>query len=79
MLDVDCDYFLAIIIWKSSFEVHVRFHLQGFDITKGDLVLKSGEHLDAAEIGLLATVGVMMVKVFPFLTLNSWLICFFRL
>nr|XP_027105046.1 molybdopterin biosynthesis protein CNX1-like isoform X1 [Coffea arabica] len=37
----------------------------GFDITKGDLVLKSGEHLDAAEIGLLATVGVMMVKVYP--------------
>ncbi|KAK4482777.1 hypothetical protein RD792_009945 [Penstemon davidsonii] len=37
----------------------------GCDIAKGDLVLKSGEHLGAAEIGLLATVGVTTVKVFP--------------
>ncbi|KAL3518670.1 hypothetical protein ACH5RR_021259 [Cinchona calisaya] len=37
----------------------------GCDIAKGDLVLKSGERLDAAEIGLLATVGVVMVKVYP--------------
>lgn len=37
----------------------------GCDIAVGDLVLKSGERLGAAEIGLLATVGVMMVKVYP--------------
>ncbi|CAI9105833.1 OLC1v1004851C1 [Oldenlandia corymbosa var. corymbosa] len=37
----------------------------GCDIKKGDLVLKSGERLDAAEIGLLATVGIVMVKVYP--------------
>ncbi|KAG8371062.1 hypothetical protein BUALT_Bualt13G0047900 [Buddleja alternifolia] len=37
----------------------------GFDIAKGDLVLKSGERLDAAEIGLLATVGIIAMKVYP--------------
>lgn len=37
----------------------------GFDITKGDVVLKCGERLGAAEIGLLATVGVLEVKVYP--------------
>ncbi|KAK6144129.1 hypothetical protein DH2020_020949 [Rehmannia glutinosa] len=36
----------------------------GSDIAKGDLVLKSGELLGAAEIGLLATVGVTVVKVY---------------
>ncbi|KAL3620280.1 calnexin Cnx1 [Castilleja foliolosa] len=36
----------------------------GCDIGKGDLVLKSGERLGAAEIGLLATVGVTAVKVY---------------
>ncbi|GFP97590.1 molybdopterin biosynthesis protein cnx1 [Phtheirospermum japonicum] len=36
----------------------------GCDIAKGDLVLKSGERLGAAEIGLLATVGVTAVKVY---------------
>ncbi|CAL5428451.1 unnamed protein product [Camellia sinensis] len=37
----------------------------GCDIKKDDVVLKSGERLGAAEIGLLATVGVTMVKVYP--------------
>ncbi|XP_057782155.1 molybdopterin biosynthesis protein CNX1 [Salvia miltiorrhiza] len=37
----------------------------GCDIAKGDVVLKSGELLAAAEIGLLATVGVTSVKVYP--------------
>lgn len=37
----------------------------GSDIAKGDVVLKSGERLGAAEVGLLATVGVFMVKVYP--------------
>ncbi|PIN06131.1 Molybdopterin biosynthesis protein [Handroanthus impetiginosus] len=36
----------------------------GSDIAKGDVVLKSGERLGAAEVGLLATVGVMTVKVY---------------
>ncbi|KAL6527869.1 calnexin Cnx1 [Orobanche minor] len=36
----------------------------GCDIAKGDLVLKSGERLGAAEVGLLATVGVTAVKVY---------------
>ncbi|CAA0824374.1 Molybdopterin biosynthesis protein CNX1 [Striga hermonthica] len=36
----------------------------GCDIAKGDLVLKSGEHLGAAEVGLLATVGVTALKVY---------------
>ncbi|KAK6144138.1 hypothetical protein DH2020_020958 [Rehmannia glutinosa] len=36
----------------------------GCDIAKGDLVLKSGELLGAAEIGLLATVGITVVKVY---------------
>ncbi|XP_059659733.1 molybdopterin biosynthesis protein CNX1 isoform X2 [Cornus florida] len=37
----------------------------GFDVEKDAVVLKSGERLGAAEIGLLATMGVIMVKVYP--------------
>ncbi|XP_020592276.1 molybdopterin biosynthesis protein CNX1 [Phalaenopsis equestris] len=37
----------------------------GSDIEKDAVVLKSGELVGSAEIGLLATVGVTMVKVFP--------------
>ncbi|XP_009601464.1 molybdopterin biosynthesis protein CNX1 [Nicotiana tabacum] len=37
----------------------------GSDIAQGGIVLKSGERLGAAEIGLLATVGVVTVKVYP--------------
>ncbi|EPS66354.1 hypothetical protein M569_08423, partial [Genlisea aurea] len=37
----------------------------GCDIGKGDVVLKTGEHVGAAEVGLLATVGVTNVKVYP--------------
>ncbi|KAK7276563.1 hypothetical protein RIF29_17706 [Crotalaria pallida] len=37
----------------------------GFDIKKDTIVLTSGERLGASEIGLLATVGVTMVKVYP--------------
>lgn len=36
---------------------------QGCDIQKDSIVLKSGELVGASEIGLFATVGVMMVKV----------------
>ncbi|GMG98373.1 hypothetical protein Nepgr_000213 [Nepenthes gracilis] len=36
----------------------------GFDIEKGALVLKSGELIGSSEIGLLATVGVTMLKVY---------------
>ncbi|KAF7831565.1 molybdopterin biosynthesis protein CNX1 [Senna tora] len=37
----------------------------GVDIQKDAVVLTSGERLGASEIGLLATVGVTMVKVYP--------------
>ncbi|KAK4441378.1 Molybdopterin biosynthesis protein CNX1 [Sesamum alatum] len=37
----------------------------GCDIAKGDVILKLGERLGAAEIGLLATAGVLAVKVYP--------------
>lgn len=37
--------------------------IQGFDIAEGASVLKAGERLGAAEIGLLATVGVSHVEV----------------
>ncbi|XP_061338167.1 molybdopterin biosynthesis protein CNX1 [Gastrolobium bilobum] len=37
----------------------------GVDIEKDAIVLTSGERLGASEIGLLATVGVTMVKVYP--------------
>ncbi|KAL2557340.1 Molybdopterin biosynthesis protein CNX1 [Forsythia ovata] len=37
----------------------------GCDIAEGDVVLKSGERLGPAEVGLLATAGVLMVKVYP--------------
>lgn len=37
----------------------------GCDIEKDSIVLKSGEHIGPAEIGLLATVGVTTVKVYP--------------
>ena len=38
-------------------------NLQGCDIEKDSIVLKTGEHIGPAEIGLLATVGVTTVKV----------------
>ncbi|XP_042520449.1 molybdopterin biosynthesis protein CNX1 [Macadamia integrifolia] len=37
----------------------------GCDIEKDAIVLRSGERVGASEIGLLAAVGVMMVKVYP--------------
>lgn len=37
----------------------------GYDIEKGSVVLRYGERIGAAEIGLLATIGVVMVKVYP--------------
>ncbi|CAA6659812.1 unnamed protein product [Spirodela intermedia] len=37
----------------------------GFDIEKDTIVMKSGERIGASEIGLLATVGIMTVKVYP--------------
>ncbi|VFQ94075.1 unnamed protein product [Cuscuta campestris] len=41
----------------------------GSDIAKGDIVLKSGGRLGPPEIGLLATVGVITVKVYPIPTI----------
>ncbi|RAL45935.1 hypothetical protein DM860_006089 [Cuscuta australis] len=41
----------------------------GSDIAKGDIVLKSGDRLGPPEIGLLATVGVITVKVYPIPTI----------
>ncbi|CAA7396130.1 unnamed protein product [Spirodela intermedia] len=43
------------------------FHIRpvGFDIEKDTIVMKSGERIGASEIGLLATVGIMTVKVYP--------------
>ncbi|KAK7819696.1 molybdopterin biosynthesis protein cnx1, partial [Quercus suber] len=38
---------------------------QGCDIEQDAIVLKSGERVGASEIGLLAAMGVMMVKVYP--------------
>ncbi|KAK3036154.1 hypothetical protein RJ639_029891 [Escallonia herrerae] len=38
---------------------------QGCDLQRDAVILNSGERLDAAEIGLLATAGVMAVKVYP--------------
>ncbi|KAI5063213.1 hypothetical protein GOP47_0021760 [Adiantum capillus-veneris] len=37
----------------------------GFDIAQGEVVLKAGDVLGAAEIGLLATIGVDIVEVHP--------------
>lgn len=39
------------------------YNFQGCDIEKDSIVLKSGENIGPAEIGLLATVGVTTVKV----------------
>ena len=36
----------------------------GFDITKGERVLSAGDRLGPAEIGLLASVGVISIKVY---------------
>lgn len=36
----------------------------GYDIEKDAVILKSGERIGASEIGLLATAGIMMVKVY---------------
>ncbi|KAF3652592.1 Molybdopterin biosynthesis protein CNX1 [Capsicum annuum] len=41
------------------------YEKHGSDIAQGTIVLKSGERLGAAEIGLLATVGVVTAKVYP--------------
>ncbi|XP_068658754.1 molybdopterin biosynthesis protein CNX1 isoform X2 [Aristolochia californica] len=38
---------------------------KGYDIERGSAVLKAGDHVGPSEIGLLATVGVTMVKVYP--------------
>lgn len=51
------------ILVKTSEGVDIR--PVGSDIEKDAIVLKSGERLGASEIGLLATVGVLMVKVYP--------------
>lgn len=40
------------------------WHWQGCDIAKGTTVLKAGEQIGNPEIGLLATVGVTVVKVY---------------
>lgn len=45
--------------------VRAKFTQMGVDIQKDAIVLNSGERLGASEIGLLATVGVTMVKVYP--------------
>ncbi len=37
----------------------------GFDVATGERVLRAGERLGAAEIGLLATVGVTQIALFP--------------
>jgi hypothetical protein len=37
--------------------------VQGFDIAQGTTVLKAGERVGAAEIGLIASIGVVYVKV----------------
>lgn len=37
----------------------------GFDIAQGEVVLNAGDVLNPAEIGLLATIGVVIVKVYP--------------
>lgn len=37
----------------------------GFDIAQGQIVLRAGDVLGAAEIGILATIGVVIVKVYP--------------
>ncbi|CAN1265940.1 Molybdopterin biosynthesis protein CNX1 [Linum perenne] len=42
-----------------------RVKILGCDVEKGATVLRCGETLGASEIGLLATVGVTMVKIFP--------------
>ncbi|WCJ19340.1 Transducin/WD40 repeat-like superfamily protein [Euphorbia peplus] len=39
--------------------------LKGCDIEKDAAVVKSGEQLGVSEIGLLATAGILMVKVYP--------------
>ncbi|KAJ9178477.1 hypothetical protein P3X46_010356 [Hevea brasiliensis] len=51
------------ILVKTSKGVDIR--PVGCDIEKYAIVLKSGERLGASEIGLLATVGVLTVKVYP--------------
>lgn len=40
------------------------YNFQGCDIEKDYIVLKSGENIGPAEIGLLATVGVTTVKAY---------------
>lgn len=51
------------ILKQTSSGVDIR--AVGSDIAQGTIVLKSGERLGAAEIGLLATVGVVTAKVYP--------------
>ncbi|KAE8656717.1 Molybdopterin biosynthesis protein CNX1 [Hibiscus syriacus] len=55
------------ILVKTSKGVDIR--PVGCDIQKDALVLKSGEKIGASEVGLLATVGVTMVKVQPMPTI----------
>lgn len=65
--------FLSLLV-VLYYEPHMKFVCQGCDIEKDAVVLKSGERVGASDIGLLATAGVMMVKVFfcfSFLCLTS--------
>lgn len=54
---------IYVLIAECRKHIHVIIAFQGCDIEKGDVVLKSGETIGASEVGLLATVGVTMVKV----------------
>lgn len=57
----DLSYYNDICVWFLGFH---GLCWQGYDIAKGDVVLKSRDRLGLVEIGLLATVGVVKVKVF---------------
>lgn len=71
----------SVVIQENCQELdgHVKFHqsikhaanirLQGQDIAKGDTIISKGSRLSAAEIGLLASIGVANVKVYKPLTI----------
>lgn len=52
------------VVWQSYIVSHsTNATVQGFDIAQGATVLKARERIGAAEVGLMATIGVSHVKV----------------
>ena len=65
-IEIFCCFAHCLVLFNDLwfFSSSKSIYWQGLDIEKDAIILTSGERLGASDIGLLATVGVTMVKVF---------------